>query len=251
MHLNEYAPVSKKNAYNLRTTMKISTVTLLMFTLIGMITLSAFSAGGKKKPKRQKVVIVDGEVIRIPRIEIDLSELESGLRELERELGNIDEIRIDKKELRQLERELAKLEDLRITIPDIDVDIPDIDIQLPHISFEGLDIHPFDHINDDDLSEDTQIRLEALREIADKDAPTAVPVLEKSLKKDKHPIVRYQAIRYLGRFIDRDARVIDILGEVIRNDASLKNRKAAIRILGRSDDPRAVTILENLSMSRD
>jgi hypothetical protein len=155
------------------------------------------------------------------------------------------------KSLENLEYSLKGLENLRDLealdagalvippIPPIDIHIPEMDFNFDFDEVAGTS-HLFG-----ELSEDEEIRLQALRSIARQEAATAIPALEKTLRNDPSPALRYQAVRYLYRFID-DERTVPLLAEVIANDKNVTVRKSAIRLLGKSNDPRAVEILENI-----
>ncbi|NIV98925.1 hypothetical protein GWN26_07145, partial [Candidatus Saccharibacteria bacterium] len=93
------------------------------------------------------------------------------------------------------------------------------------------------------LSDSEQVRLEALRSIARQDAEVAVPALEKIIREDPSPALRYKAVHYLGRYLDEEG-VLSLLEDVIKNDSNIDVRKKAIYVLSKSKDPRAVDILE-------
>ena len=239
-------------------------VFLLSFSLLALFSLPVSSADGKKKKRhKSKTVIIDGERIEIPEVHIDMEEMRHNMKELRLELGKMKDLRIDvpmpdMDDLRINLEQLRDLEDLHFEIPDIDIDIPEIAIaplppippihvEIPEISWDGFRFEGFG--NDgasrlfDDLSEDEELRLQALRSVARQPADVAIPALEKSLRNDKSPAVRYRAVSYLRKFLDEDDRIVPLLSEVIRRDENIKVRKKAIRILGESKDPRTVEIL--------
>jgi len=130
-----------------------------------------------------------------------------------------------------------------VTIPPIE--IPEIQIppiQLPDLgaNLNMLASNPFG-----DLDEEDRLRLEALRAIANRSTGDAVPRLQRVLREERSPALRYEAVRLLGRF-GSDKRVVPILGEVARKDKNIEVRKEAIYLLGKSGDPRAVSILEEM-----
>ncbi len=251
--------------------MRKAIVFLLSFSLLALFSLPVSSADGKKKKRhKSKTVVIDGERIEIPEVRIDVEELQRGMEELQRKLEKMKDVRIDAPspdmEALQLQLEkLHELENLRIEIPSIDVDIPEIAIaplpvippihvEIPEISWDGFRFERFG--NDgasrlfDDLSEDEELRLQALRSFARQPADVAIPALEKSLRNDKSPAVRYRAVSYLRKFLDEDDRIVPLLSEVIRRDENIKVRKKAIRILGESKDPRAVEILMEIARGK-
>ena len=158
-----------------------------------------------------------------------------------------------------------------IEIPDINVVVPDIDFPELNgvIAFDGSDIvvpdvdfpafyndvtphAPFPSVFQfggsnllRDLDDGEELRIQALRSVSKQRASKAIPALEKTALEDKSPAVRYSAVKYLARFTDDD-RVIPILGKVIKKDDHVDVKKLAIRILGKSGDPRAVKILEEI-----
>lgn len=250
--------------------MRRAIVFLLSICLLAFFSLPVSSADGKKKKKRHRseTVIIDGERIEIPEAPIDLEELQRDMDELHRELGKMNNFRIVLPDMDDLHIELEQLrdlEDLHFEIPDIDIDIleiaiaplpviPPIHVEIPEINWDGFRFEGFG--NDgasrlfDDLSEDEELRLQALRSVARQSADVAIPALEKALRKDKSPAVRYQALRYLSRFLDEDDRIVPLLGEVIRHDENISVRKKAIRTLGKSKDPRAVEILMEIARGK-
>ncbi|MCB0307467.1 MAG: HEAT repeat domain-containing protein, partial [Calditrichaeota bacterium] len=96
------------------------------------------------------------------------------------------------------------------------------------------------------LTEQEELRLEALRSVVRKGSDReALAALEKVLKGDDSPALRYEAVRQLEHFTDEEA-AIKLLGDAAKNDSHVKVRKKAIQVLGRSGDPRAVEILEEV-----
>jgi HEAT repeat protein len=96
------------------------------------------------------------------------------------------------------------------------------------------------------LSEQEQLKIAALRSISRQDADKAIPAMEKVIKEESNPALRYEAVRQLRRFLD-DKRVVPILGKVAKDDKNVDVRKKAILLLGKSGDKRAVKILEELA----
>lgn len=239
--------------------MKKFTILALCLFLVSALAMpsSAVAADGKKKKNsQQKPVIVTD-------YDFDFSDLDSQLRDYEKALENMDvhlgDLDIKLKDIDDIRiyhsDELRELENLHIVIPDINIDIPPIPpipqiaINIPEFRIDGMDFTLYDDFDGHklfkNLSDEEEIRLQALRSVARQDIDQAIPALEKIAKGDPSPALRYEAVRQLGRFFE-DQRVVPILGEVVRNDNSLTVRKKAIQLLGRSKDPRAVEILEEV-----
>lgn len=231
----------------------------LFFITAVVIPSSAVAADGKKKKSsKQKAVIAPNYDF-----DFDFSDLENQLQDYEKTLENMDvylgDLDIKLKDLDDIRiyhsDELRELENLRVVVPDINIDIPpippipEIAIHIPEFRFDGMDFtfsHDFEgHKLFKNLSDEEQIRLQALRSVARQDIGQAIPALEKIALEDPSPALRYEAVRQLGRFFE-DQRVVPILGEVVKNDNSLTVRKKAIQLLGKSKDPRAVEILEEV-----
>ena len=185
--------------------------------------------------------------IEIPEIHIDLSGLEQSMQELEVSLQHLEHI------------EIPDIHIPPIHIPDIH--IPEIDLAFDQFDFnfdfdfafdfdDGLIYYEdgdWDHSNlFEDLSDEEQLKIAALRSISRQEADKAIPALEKVIKKESHPALRYEAVRHLRRFLD-DKRVVPILGKVAKKDKNVDVRKRAIYLLGKSGDKRAVKILEELA----
>ncbi len=183
--------------------------------------------------------------IEIPEINIDLSGLEQSMQDLEVSLQHLDHI------------EIPDIQIPHIYIPPIHV--PEIDLDLSHLDFDFDFDFDFDdgfvYYEDDDwdssnlfgdLSEEEQLRISALQTISRQDADKAIPAMEKVIKEESNPALRYEAVRHLRRFLD-DKRVVPILGKVAKNDNNIDVRKKAIYLLGKSGDPNAVKILEELA----
>ncbi len=98
----------------------------------------------------------------------------------------------------------------------------------------------------EDLSEDDQLKVTALRSISRQNADKAIPAIEKVIEEESNPALRFEAVRQLRRFLD-DERVVPILGKVAKDDKNVDVRKKAIYLLGKSGDKRAVKILEELA----
>jgi len=234
----------------------ILAVCFFFITALAIPSSTAAADGKKKKNSQQKTVIV-------PNYDFDFSDLDSQLQDYEKALENMDvhlgDLDVKLKDLDNIRiyhsDELRELENLRIVIPDINIDIPPIPpipqiaIHIPEFRLDGIDFTFYDDFDGHklfkNLSDEEEIRLQALRSVARQDINQAVPALEKIAREDPSPALRYEAVRQLGRFFE-DQRVVPILGEVVKNDNSLTVRKKAIQLLGKSKDPRAVEILEEV-----
>lgn len=239
--------------------MKRSLIIILGLCLLTMFSLPGDAADGdkEKKKSRQRIVIVpDSDFdfdIEIPDVEWELKDYEEMLEGLEGQLGEMD-IRLRHLDDLHFDK-LRDLEDLHIVVPEVDLaippipPIPPIDIHIPHLRLDGM-VSGFDWDSDvlklfRDLSEEEQLRLQALRSLARREADEAIPALEKTLREDASPALRYEAVRQLGGFL-KDPRVTPLLGETAKNDQNLAVRKKAVRLLGKSKDPRAVEILQEI-----
>ena len=183
--------------------------------------------------------------IEIPEINIDLSGLEQSMQDLEVSLQHLDHI------------EIPDIQIPHIYIPPIYV--PEIDVDLSHLDFDFDFDFDFDDgfvyyedgdwDHDDlfeDLNEKDQLKVAAIRSLSHQNADKAIPAIQKVLDEETNPALRYEAVRNLRRFLD-DKRVVPILGKVAKNDNNIDVRKKAIYLLGKSGDPRAVKILEELA----
>ncbi|MCB9086728.1 MAG: HEAT repeat domain-containing protein [Calditrichae bacterium] len=125
-------------------------------------------------------------------------------------------------------------------------------MHIPDFDFDGMNFNFNRHWDYHapgmfkNLTEQEELRLEALRSVVRKGSDReALAALEKVLKGDDSPALRYEAVRQLEHFTDEEA-AIKLLGDAAKNDSHVKVRKKAIQVLGRSGDPRAVEILEEV-----
>ena len=209
-----------------------------------------------------------------------LHRLEAELPALQDEI----DLQLDQIEIPDIDMDLHALEDMHIAIPDIKIghidipdieighiEIPDIEIDIPDIDidnevFAGLEagLNALEsmevHINGGnfywnqgprarhlfrDLSEKDELRLAALRRIDKRDGEKGLQALKKAALNDASPAIRHTAVSKLAQFLT-DGRVVPLLGKIANNDDNLTVRKAAIYLLGRSGDKRAVEILQGL-----
>ncbi|KAA3609301.1 MAG: hypothetical protein DWQ05_22680 [Calditrichaeota bacterium] len=200
-----------------------------------------------------------------------LHELESKLHELQE--GKLEEVQeklrdIDFHELRHIaEIELPEIPEINIVIPEIEFDLENIefDFEFDHdLEFNFDTIYEEDHvirIDGDkshfiyssgarklfsDLSDDEEIKIQAIRALDKNNATATLPVLQKLFDREASPAIRYAATRKLHYFL-KNEKSIDLLGDRARNDPNIQVRKAAISILGKSDKKKAKAILEELA----
>ncbi len=166
-------------------------------------------------------------------------------------------------EIPDIHVDIPDIPDINVVVPDIDfphmdgvfafdgdVVVPDVDFPIHFESFSSHD-HPAPVLQFGgsrlmrDLTDDEQLRIQALRSVSRQRASKAIPALKKRALEDESPAVRYSAVKHLARFID-DERIVPILGKVVKNDDHIDVRKLAIRILGKSGNPEAVKILEEI-----
>ncbi len=233
-------------------TMKIRIVAVLVLIFAfgiacTMVAQEKFERKNERKLKKAEEKLKAAECrlhsIEIPEIHIDLSGLEESMQELEVSLKHLEHI------------EIPDIQIPHIYIPPIH--IPEIDLDLSHLDFDfdfdfddGFVYYEdgdWDHSDlFEDLSEGDQLKIAALRSISRQDADKAIPAMEKVIKEESNPALRYEAVRHLRRFLD-DKRVVPLLGKVAKNDKNVDVRKKAILLLGKSGDKRAVKILEELA----
>ncbi len=197
--------------------------------------------------------------INIPPIEIDLSELESSLQRMEvammrLEDCHIPELAFELSELPPIEIPEMNIPPMSVVIPPIPpIEIPPIEIPpvlIPEIVVgdlaTGCDVaaHQVFH----GLSEEEQVRLQALRTLACKGADHAITAYQQVQKQKARPAFRYEAIRQLGHFLD-DGRVLPLIADAAKTDKNIEVRKKAIALLGKSRDPRSTKILEEILLN--
>ena len=212
----------------------------------------------ERKLKKMEQKLKDKEhqlhSIEIPEMHLDLNGLEESMVHLQHSLSHLEHIEIP---------------DIHVDIPEIDIDIPKIPdihvdippIHIPHIEmdhfdfdfaldfYEGTFIH-FDQWDHSDLfenlSEDEEIKLSAIRSMGKQESEKAIPALKKVLNKGSTPAFRYEAVRQLRKFLDEDG-VLETLAKVAQSDKNVEVRKKAIYVLGRCKDPKAVEILKEIA----
>lgn len=211
---------------------------------------------GKKKPIKIQSNYHEFDVpeINIPPIEIDLSGLEFSLKGLEVAMMELEDCHIP-----ELAFELSVLPPIEIpeiNIPPIAVAIPPIPpIEIPPIEIPefvvgdlAVDCDAAAHKVFHDLSDEEQVRLQALRSLACRGADQAIAAYQQVQKQKASPAMRYEAVRQLGNFLE-DGRVLTFIGDAARADRNIEVRKKAIALLGKSRDPQSTKILEEIVLN--
>ena len=242
-------------------------VLFLLLLAISVLPLSAqdkkSGKSAKKKEYSRKIEFECAE-LEIPEIEIDLHGLELSLQNLQITLAELQDIEIPAIEVTTppIAIDVAPID---VAIPPIAFEMPAIELAIPPIAVEIPPIPPiefpeidFNEFNIDcnasagaifqNLSEEEQLQLKALRALASQGADQAIAAYQQLIKKNSRPALRYEAVRQLGNFLN-DERIVPLLGDAAKNDRNVEVRKKAIALLGKSDDPRARKILEEIVRS--
>ncbi|MFQ5631841.1 MAG: HEAT repeat domain-containing protein [bacterium] len=257
--------------------MKRVGVIFLSFSLALFVGLSALAQEKKKEDVQDKKKKPAKELRRItPEKETDFREFERSMEHLEHSLRVLEHIEIPELPVLAELPELPELPELHIEIPEIhipEIEIPEMHFEIPDIEIPEIEIPPIEipeivipdiemgdfHIEGElahwngewqhsrfrDLSDEEELRVQALRSVAREDDDEAMAMIEKVLQQDESAAVRYQAVRLLRRHLKKD-KTIDLLGATARNDKNAEVKKAAIRLLGKSGSPRAVEILQEI-----
>lgn len=243
--------------------------------------MSALAQDEKKENVQDKKKKPNKELRRItPEKELDLKELERSMEHLEHSMRMLEDFEMPPlppmPEMPEL-AELPEIPEFHFEIPEIhipEIEIPELhfempEIEMPEMHFEMPEIvipeipdmewgefhfegEPViwggewgysDRFNN--LTDEEELRVQALRSVARKDDGETIAMIEKVLKQDESAAVRYHAVRLLRQNLDND-KVIDLLGETARNDSNTDVKKTAIRLLGKSGSPRAVEILQDI-----
>lgn len=174
--------------------------------------------------------------LSISNLHVDLGDLEASLREVQ---------------FAMTEPPPLDMSPLQIELPPIDLNLPFIPpipaIDLPDIDLDGMsaaidcgESPAFRHLSDEE-----ELQIKALQELASLGADDAIKACERVIDQSSHHAVRHEAVAQLGKFLD-DQRAVAILARVAKADRSLKVRKCAIALLGKSQDPRALQVLQEL-----
>lgn len=208
-----------------------------------------------------------------------MEKLHEQLPEMEREFERLENIEIPEIHIPEFDIHFDGIEPFSVDIPEIvippmppmppvHIDIADIHLDMNEEIMAELEAglselrhldadvflnehhfeiagHPGNYRLFRNLSDREQLRLTALRNIRTTDGESGLKALKKAALSDASEAIRYTAVRKLAGWI-KDQRVVPLLGKIAREDNSLLVRKAAIDILGRSGDSRAVPILQDL-----
>jgi hypothetical protein len=97
-----------------------------------------------------------------------------------------------------------------------------------------------------ELSEDDQVRLQALAALLNNDEKTALPEIKTLARQNENWAMRAYAVSMLANAESAD--VVPILEEVLNKDTDQRVRKAAVRALSQRDEPAAREALKRLLM---
>ena len=240
---------------------QLFTTVVLIFSLIFTLTLFGQGIDEKKLERKlrkleQKLKDNEHELrsIEIPEIHLDLSGLEESMGHLEYSLSHLEhieipDIHIEIPEIPEIDIDIPEIPEIDIDIPEIDLDFSDFDFDFDfdfdEVSFVHFD--SWDHLDIfDNLSENEEIKLSAIRSMGRQDAKKSVPTLTKMIEKESNPAYRYEAVSQLRKFVEKKG-VLETLAKAAKNDRNVDVRKKAIYVLGRSEDPRAVEILKEIA----
>jgi len=251
---------------------KLITTLILIFSLITTITLIGQDIDEKKLERKLKKLekrLKDKEhqlhSIEIPEMHLDLSGLEESMVHLEHSLSHLEHIEIPDihVDIPEIDIEIPEIHDIHIDLPHIHV--PEIDLDFSHFDFDFDFDHDFDFSFDhdfefgefhfdnwdhsdlfDDLSENEEVKVSAIRSMGQQETEKAVPALKRTIAKESNPAYRYEAVRQLRKFVDENG-VLETLAKVAKTDKNVDVRKKAIHVLGKSEDPKAVKILKELA----
>ncbi|MBC8184114.1 HEAT repeat domain-containing protein [candidate division KSB1 bacterium] len=235
--------------------MKFKLITTVVLILFLMTTIALFGQEIDEKKLEQNLQKLEQKLmekeqvlrsIEIPEMNLDLSGLEESMIHLEHSLSHLEHIEIP---------------DIHVEIPEIDIEVPEIhvgipeihvpeiDLDLSHLDFDCGEFH-FHHWDRcdlfDDLSEDEEVKVSAIRSMGRQEAEKAVPALKRTIEKELNPAYRYEAVRQLRKFVDENT-VLETLAKVAKSDKNVEVRKKAIHVLGKSEDPKAVKILKEIA----
>ena len=226
--------------------MKQRTLIIVFGIIICLVAISLLSAQDQKEKKLEKARTVlerhhiEMESNEIPELELDLREFEVSLDQLEVSLSHLENIHIP-----EMNFDIPQIPPIHVEIPPIEIDIPDIDF--PDIEFNRF-MFEYEGPSSSmyyDLSDEEQLRISALRSMKRQQADEVIPLVEKILKEDQSPALRYEAINLLRYHLDNE-KTIALLGQAAKSDKNVNVRKKAVRILGRSKNTKAVQILEEI-----
>ena len=231
---------------------KLITTVVLVLSLIITVALSGQDIDEKKLERKLKKLeqrLKDKEhqlhSIEIPEMHLDLSGLEESMVHLEHSLAHLEHIEIS---------------EIHIDMPEIDIDIPEIhipeiDLEFSHFDFDfdyDFDYAEFHYPHLDqshlfeNMSEDEEIKVSAIRSMGRQEKEKAIPALKRTIAKESNPAYRYEAVRQLRKFVD-EKQVLETLAKVAKSDKNVDVRKKAIHVMGKSENPKAVKILKEIA----
>ncbi|MBN2091185.1 HEAT repeat domain-containing protein, partial [candidate division KSB1 bacterium] len=154
--------------------------------------------------------------IEIPEIQIDLSGLEQSMKHLEFSLQYLEHIEIPEIDIDipEIHVDIPEIPEIHVDIPEIC--IPEIEFEFDHFNFDLDFDYDFDcqefhhdiwHDNGlfDDLTEKEEIKISAIRSMGKQQAEKAIPALNKILENESSPVLRYEAVRQLRKFVDDES----------------------------------------------
>lgn len=94
------------------------------------------------------------------------------------------------------------------------------------------------------LTDDEQVKVQALAALLDRDEKTALPEIKRLAREHKNWAMRASAVAMLAN--SESAESLAILDEVLNQDTDRRVRKAAVRALANRSEPEAREILKRL-----
>ena len=245
--------------------MKIVATVLIILTLIFTTVIFAQDVDKRveKKLKKLERRLKDKEhqlhSIEIPEMHLELSGLEESMVHLEHSLSHLDHIEIPEIqiEIPEIDIDIPEIQAIHIDIPEIH--IPEIDLDFSHFDFDfdfdfdyDFDFAEFHHPHRDqshlfeNMSEDEEIKVSAIRSMGRQEADKAIPALKRTIEKESNPAYRYEAVRQMRKFVDEKG-VLETLAKEAKSDKNVDVRKKAIHVMGKSENPKAVIILKEIA----
>ena len=248
----------------------------LLLLLMSCLLFSSTTVFAQEATKKEEMAKVRKELRRVePTSERAMFELERSMESLERSMEALEGFEMPPMpempvlaamppmpefpempviaEIAPIHIEIPEINIAEIVIPEIaPIDIPEIDVALPAIAALDFDFDRSYYVAEYSvsrefrrLSETEELRVQALKTIARQSDNEALDMFEKVLTQDESAAVRYHAVRMLRAHLDNE-RAIDLLADRAQNDPHPTVKKTAIRLLGKSGSPRAVTILQKI-----
>jgi hypothetical protein len=182
-----------------------------------------------------------------PAIEEAMSQVEPALAQAREALENVDWGEIDAA-MEEASESLSAIAPFA-HIPDIPPipaipPIPDIP-PMPHIVI-GAGLSFGDREYKRNLSDEEQVRLQALAALLNNDEKTALPEIKNLARQHENWAMRAAAVSMLANA--ESAEAIPLLEEVLNKDADQRVRKAAVRALSCREEPAAREVVKRLLM---